>query len=470
MNVNYLASYFILVFSSSIILSRSILRLLLYEAFAVIRLFKLQLLKPSVFFLHQLSLADSFQSVKNKYIFLKVYKHLWKTNCGDSELFDYYIHTFSYTSSPLEYKFNPLRETTSSNLAYFFGYFHQNFGHLSLIDVYARAGALGFDNKKFIFLRSPSGTANDFYLDLICTSYGIPRIDLDSHSYYSLNSKYIRSRQLIDPFGFYFANLGQYELYKGWNLVLDASTNLKPLISFPEYLIKNCEGILESNFLDSKKPFVTLHTRYTPNGPKDRSGADTSLLTYRLAIESIIARGFNVVRIGAPEPDSIEIPGYLDSGKKNLPDFFDIYLLSKCFFMIGCGSGPLSVPPTFGVPVLYVNAPSIAHIPRFPDSRFIPQHIYSTLDGHELNYEEVLSSPLGKSTLNAHNLYTRKPNTNQEIKLAVDDFFSELETGNLSRSSMPNTQKSILRSVNAYHTSGMILSKSFLYLNPSYLL
>jgi len=425
--------------------------------------------KPSITFLYQLSRADSNPLVKDRYLFLLAYRQLWKKNSRYSQLFNRFSSTLGYTNNPLSIIYESV--STSESRDFFFGYFHQNFGHLSLIDVYAKAKKLGFDDKRYVFLRSPSGTSNDSYLDLISNCYDIPCIFLDSHSFTYLNSKYLRSNQLADPFCFQFSAFGQLGLYEGWNLVLDqwSQQDMPSLIDIPQELIRETQEELTIYGVDVAKPFVTLHTRHTPRGPADRRGADTSIVSYEPALRYLIESGYNVIRIGNPEPHMLEIQGFYDLGRVTHDPFIDIYLLAKAKFMIGCGSGPLSVPPTFNVPVLYVNAPCMGHMPRFSRSRFIPQNIYSSATNKKLTYVEVLRSPLAFTTAPSIAGLSRIPSSSEDILDAVIEFNQMVCSHNFPILGLHGLQMSLLKEALPSDTAGMLISSSFYYNNPWYL-
>jgi putative glycosyltransferase (TIGR04372 family) len=424
---------------------------------------------PSVLFLFQLARADRIATLKHGYFPLLLYKRFWKSNNRFRDIYLRHISALDYTANPQNLAIP--RPPVSASNDFFFGYFHQNFGHLSLIDVYAKAKILGLDAKRYTFIRHPRGTANNYYLDLICNSYGIACVETDFHSYSFLNSQYLKSGQLCDPYGFNFSAVGQVGLYEGWNIVLDqwAQGGFKSIISFPDELVAKSLLILSENGIDISAPFVTIHTRYSPRSSADRSGADVSIINYEPAIRFLVKAGYTVVRIGQSEPVYIDIEGYYDIGSLGLPGFVDIYLLSNAAFMIGCGSGPLSVPPTFDVPVLYVNAPCMGHIPRFARSRFIPQNIFSAAHNRVLTYQETLRTPLAFSTLPSSSSLHRLSSTKDEILAAVMEFQHMVELNDFKASPIHVLQIAQLSSCIRSDSAGMLISRSFCDLNPNYL-
>jgi len=100
--------------------------------------------------------------------------------------------------------------------------------------------------------------------------------------------------------------------------------------------------------------FVGLHVRATAS----KNARDSDIDTYRMAIESITARGGWVIRMGNPSmPPLATMPRVIDYAHSEARcDSMDVFLWARCRFFIGTQSGPYLVPSTFGVPCVMINS------------------------------------------------------------------------------------------------------------------
>ena len=140
--------------------------------------------------------------------------------------------------------------------------------------------------------------------------------------------------------------------------------------------------------------FVGLHVR---EGKAEQSGARyADINTYRLAMESIVARGGWVIRMGDPTmlplPPMPQVIDYAHSEVRS--DWMDVFLWARCRFFIGTQSGPLMVPPTFGVPCVITNWASLGLRPWFNKDLCIFKLSWSKSEARHLNFAEVISSEL----------------------------------------------------------------------------
>lgn len=146
--------------------------------------------------------------------------------------------------------------------------------------------------------------------------------------------------------------------------------------------------------------FVSLHVRDTSMD----NGRDARIDTYKLAIESIVARGGWVVRMGnptmAPMPDT---PHVIDYGHSNVrSDWMDVFLWARCRFFIGTASGPAFVPPTFGVPCVLTNWFPIVRPLVFGQDIGIFKLYWSESHQRCLSFAEAFASPIGMSESLSH--------------------------------------------------------------------
>ena len=144
--------------------------------------------------------------------------------------------------------------------------------------------------------------------------------------------------------------------------------------------------------------FVGLHVRDdTGIGNPANCVRNSDITTYRLAIESIVARGGWVIRMGDPSmkplPPMSHVIDYIHSEFRS--DWMDVFLWARCRFFIGTNSGPIVVPPTFGVPCVITNWTSLGLRPWFNKDLLIFKLNWSKSEARYLNFKEVISSALG---------------------------------------------------------------------------
>ncbi len=147
--------------------------------------------------------------------------------------------------------------------------------------------------------------------------------------------------------------------------------------------------------------FVGLHVRepgyHKQYNNSNRDGRNADISTYILAIQSIVNRGGWVIRMGdstmKPLPPMNQVIDYAHSKAKS--DWMDVFLWSQCRFFIGSASGPIYVPPTFGVPCVITNWTILGIRPFFGNSIFIPKLLFSEREQRYLNFTEILSNSIG---------------------------------------------------------------------------
>src|SRR5262249_62188077 len=97
------------------------------------------------------------------------------------------------------------------------------------------------------------------------------------------------------------------------------------------------------------------HGRGTTAGLQAIRNADTA--SYEPAIGEIIRRGGFVIRMGDPgTPPLPPLANVIDYGGSTMrADWMDIFLLARSRFVLGSASGPIFVPPLYGVPCVLTN-------------------------------------------------------------------------------------------------------------------
>jgi putative glycosyltransferase (TIGR04372 family) len=200
------------------------------------------------------------------------------------------------------------------------------------------------------------------------------------------------------------------------------------------YRILNSIGIKQSDW------FVTLHVR---DSGDISYGRNANINSYLEAINFIISQGGKVIRIGASSSTKLpEIHGLIDlSQVRKFTNWLDVFLISESRLFICTTSGPQFVAYSFGVPMLWTNAPDIANTYYFPKSVVLPKLVIDSRDRlYSLN--EMVSSRVGWIDGRIDSLKTKegvklglhwKNNDPKDIVEGVKDFFENefLEENNL---------------------------------------
>ncbi len=302
-------------------------------------------------------------------------------------------------------------------------------GHTALLDSYAKMTILGQRSPAKPILLVRASAANPAYIEYF-RPY-IPDVITDPVAFELLSKvgpyiedhicavKDVSGKQIYDPYSKEAAVQAQW----------DAECR-GPLLTLKDEDQKRGQECLESLGIPKGAWFVTLHVR--GGREKDRSARDADLATYRLAMEDIVTRGGWVIRMGdtsmIPLPPMPHVIDYAHSPLRR--DWMDVFLWARCRFFIGCLSGPLMVPHTFGVPSVIANWSSLATRLWFKEDLYIFKLHWSEAESRYLNIAEVCSSALASVESNQY-LHAKRiklvDNTPEEIKDAVAEMLDRLD-------------------------------------------
>lgn len=267
--------------------------------------------------------------------------------------------------------------------------FTKSIGHIA-IGIGSRARlALLAESKEFNYIIISGGSSNSFYL----SKWGkyFPIIDSSSLGAISVNKLLWPIFETVETLKIGGQMLDLYSAHNELCIKWAGNEN-RPLLSTSDEELEIGRDFLIKNHIDPDAWFVTLHVRDN-FFDKPGYGRNADILTYLPAIKEIISKGGVVIRIG--DSNSKKLPkmkGYLDAtGNISKNGKLDIFLLSKCRFMIGTLSGPLIVPQTFGVPVLSTNAPDFFKNILLPNSLVIPKLIRDST-GRLLTFSEMYNA------------------------------------------------------------------------------
>ena len=120
---------------------------------------------------------------------------------------------------------------------------------------------------------------------------------------------------------------------------------------------------------------------------------DSDIANYVQMVESLVYLGYWVLRMGKvmlkPFPfKHHKVIDYAFDESKN--DLLDIWLFSKCYFVISTGSGPDSISGVYRRPRVFVNSLVTCHIHSWANNIWVPKHLIWKKSGKYLTLREHL--------------------------------------------------------------------------------
>lgn len=267
-------------------------------------------------------------------------------------------------------------------------------GHISHLDFLIKLSVLGLlsEEERIVYAKKPSNTCYLSYFKKYISVIS-PEDSRYSHRTFEAFgdevSEHISALKLLSGF---------VDLYTAWNLAEKTwnSRQLPPLLKITERDNDHGLKILDEWNIPSNAWFVALHVR-EGDARVTRSGSNADIKSYIPAINAIAQRGGYVIRMGhrgmTPLASVNNFIDYANSEFKS--EQMDVFLWATCRFFVGSSSGPLSVPPTFGRPVLYTNCPCIGINPFLKNSIMIPKLYFSHSYNRYLSFREMLESKSG---------------------------------------------------------------------------
>lgn len=308
-------------------------------------------------------------------------------------------------------------------------------GHQALLDVWVKLIRMGWIAcDRAILHAPPRDTANAHFLD-----YFKPHLQITAsnrsgglgHISTAFGHRVTTTIPLPDGTTDYFCNvLGVIQ--KAWE-----DSGRGPILSLTDEDRAFGERTLAEMGLPRGAWFVCLHVR-SPGFHRDNYASQThrnaTIQSYVPAIREIVRRGGWVIRMGDATMEPLPtMPGVIDYARgPHKSKRMDVFLFGASRFFVGVCSGPVHVPPTFGVPVLTTNW--ISYVPLAPFNGrdlCLPKLMWSERDGRMLNFAERFTDPVAGACQSGDVLHEKGwrvvDNTAEEISEAVIEMMDRLD-------------------------------------------
>ena len=256
-------------------------------------------------------------------------------------------------------------------------------GHIALLDNYVKMGILGkrSSSRPVVLISSP--IANRHYLEywrtyLHMVEYPQDRVmrlarHLEDHMSGIMNDKGEMVVNIVE---------GQAQIQAEWE-----KQGHGALLTLTDTDHRWGWDYLESLGVPRGAWFVSLHVR--EHRDISRGARDADISTYLLAIRSIVEKGGWVIRMGDSSTTPLPLMYHvIDYAHSEQHDWMDVFLWAECKFFIGTQSGPVFVPPTFGVPCVCTNFFPVLFRRWFGQDIYIPKLL--SKDGSILSFPEAL--------------------------------------------------------------------------------
>ena len=292
-------------------------------------------------------------------------------------------------------------------------------GHLAQFIQAKKLGLLSENNIKYVLVTDR--VANACYLSYLCSLGEIDVIHQNNYKYfydYCLLpfTESLDVWQTKDGYENLFSIINK--VYERWR-----SENRSPLLKIESDHRERGLKVLEDLNIPTDAWFVSFHVRSGYSGKNNlRDGRNCEIDSYIPAIKAITDAGGYIFRMGdhtmKPLPEMPNVIDYALSPYKS--DWMDVFLWACCKFYIGTWSGPIYIPPTFGVPMLFTNAtPFGATSAQLNKTLMLPKLWYSQTEQRLLTFSEILSCPAG---------WCERRTIGDDLVL-VDNSAEELEAG-----------------------------------------
>ncbi len=153
-------------------------------------------------------------------------------------------------------------------------------------------------------------------------------------------------------------------------------------------------GFLKSQGLDPATPFVAVHCRHEFQRQTDfRNSALEQIIP---TIQWLREQGFNVIRLGdAGMPRLAPMKGVVDLTGFAFDPRLHLFFLAAPLFYVGSASGPLTVPPCFGVSTVSFDSVPLGAVCGTPRDTYLPNVVVRTASGQRVRWDEAFTIAAG---------------------------------------------------------------------------
>jgi len=126
---------------------------------------------------------------------------------------------------------------------------------------------------------------------------------------------------------------------------------------------------------------------------------DASIQNYVQAAENLADRGYYSLRMGAAVEEKLNStnPLVIDYANYHRTEFLDMYLGSRCKFLITNDCGYVNIPQIFRRPIVWTNMSAMEVVHTWlPNQIFILKKLWYEKDQRFLTFPEILDSGIGR--------------------------------------------------------------------------
>ncbi len=186
-----------------------------------------------------------------------------------------------------------------------------------------------------------------------------------------------------------------------------------------------CLIVRDSAYLDVHQPKDWSYHNYR----------DSDVQNYLVAAESLVKRGYYVIRMGSKVHDhfsgnSPKVIDYATNGMRT--DFMDIYLGARCSFCISNSTGFDAIPTIFRRPVVYVNVVPVGYLQSYrKNTMAIFKHHWDETLHRNLTLKEIMTQGLGHKLSTMYfkekgvELVENTPKEIDEVVLEFEDMLND---------------------------------------------
>ncbi len=285
---------------------------------------------------------------------------------------------------------------------------------------------------------------------------------------------FILPRQLFEPiyilfnkykfFNIFLANFSKESekvkkaVYNGVKHIDDKDVLLKyePSIKFNHKEKEEGQQYLKKIGIQNEKFFVFVSRTPEFHNEIGQSVRNSDIQNKILGVKFLVSKGYKAIRMGKFESTFINfndsnIIDYATSGDRS--DFLDIYLISKCEFILSDSTGNTSTANLFRKPCLTVNEFTPHSLEHHPEKVMIlPKKIKNLHTGKFISFEEAYKKKFNyiKSFSQFNELgYEVIDNSEHEIEKATESFY-DLINNDLNLDEILKKQKKYWHNVEKY--------------------